>query len=652
MALGFGVCLAMANIIGIVAVMHMAQLNSISKMIASDSLKCAVDAGRVQVAQAVYRLTEYRLLLSKSDSDKSGAYADLIADGPIVEKAIKDYSTVITDPVGQASITNVATEWQQYEAMNDQLIQFSKANNFASGYALATHSMRTSYNKQKAELTTMAENDQKRGDAYSKEAATAYAGATSTIICLNLFATVFGALLGILITRYTVKTVSELAASLRSITDVCLHNLEEAVFALEQGDLTYKIQTGSKPLPVRSRDEFGQMVATFNVMLERTQATITSFTSSQKTLSMLVMQLKNSAGHVDDASKHLAGTSQEIGSATEEINATMQEVTTASEQSARAATEVAGGSSIQAASISEGAEMVKQLAQTVRNVAKDSESTAQSVVEATQSAEIGAKSVRDTVSGMHTVQKTIAESAEAIEQLGESSKQIGTIVQTIEDIADQTNLLALNAAIEAARAGETGRGFAVVADEVRKLAERSRNATKEIAHLIENVQSQTARAVISMEGGVHEVKNNTALAETAGESLNEIQAAVALVTERVENICKAAVGMASSSDQVAQTMVEIASVVEESSAAAEEMSASAEEVSSSVASVAGTTALQTASVANLVVSAGELADVSAELTELISRFEVDAEFMAADRPKLSLSAAASKQTRQTQRRAA
>ncbi len=201
----------------------------------------------------------------------------------------------------------------------------------------------------------------------------------------------------------------------------------------------------------------------------------------------------------------------------------MQEVAQASEQSARGANEVASGSATQAASISEGAELVKQLAEAVRGVAKDSRNCRAGARGAPHRSPRPAQTaVRETVTGMHAIQRTIADSAQVIQTLGASSKQIGTIVQTIEEIADQTNLLALNAAIEAARAGDAGRGFAVVADEVRKLAERSRGATEEIGGLIETVQSQTARAVAAMEGGVREVEAKTALAERAGQALTEI----------------------------------------------------------------------------------------------------------------------------------
>ena len=123
---------------------------------------------------------------------------------------------------------------------------------------------------------------------------------------------------------------------------------------------------------------------------------------------------------------------------------------------------------------------------------------------------------------------------------------------TIDEIAGQTNLLALNAAIEAARAGDAGKGFAVVADEVRKLAKRSSSATKEIADVIGQVQSRTAQAVSAIEMGTKDVAAGTALAEQAGNALQDIQRLVADLSHHVRGIGSAAEEMAASADDVAR----------------------------------------------------------------------------------------------------
>ena len=124
---------------------------------------------------------------------------------------------------------------------------------------------------------------------------------------------------------------------------------------------------------------------------------------------------------------------------------------------------------------------------------------------------------------MDNIREQIQETSKRIKRLGESSQEIGNIVELIEDIADQTNILALNAAMQAAAAGESGRGFAVVADEVQRLAERSANATKQIDALVKTIQADTNEAVNSMEASTTEVVSGAKLAEDAGEALQRIE---------------------------------------------------------------------------------------------------------------------------------
>jgi methyl-accepting chemotaxis protein len=237
---------------------------------------------------------------------------------------------------------------------------------------------------------------------------------------------------------------------------------------------------------------------------------------------------------------------------------------------------------------------------------------------------------------MKSIHKTVEESSAIIHSLGDASKRIGSIVETIDAIAEQTNLLALNAAIEAARAGNSGRGFAVVADEVRKLAERSGVATREIGSLINEVQTRTAEAVKSMDAGRRDVEAGSALAEEAGKALSEIQSVVESVTSHARQIKESASQMRLTAGEVSSTIDEIAGSIEYNSAAAEEMSASAEEVSASIQTVAATTQQQTKSVEDLTDAAGNLEELAGSLHQTISRFVLDLEEEQTKRPNLKM----------------
>ena len=173
----------------------------------------------------------------------------------------------------------------------------------------------------------------------------------------------------------------------------------------------------------------------------------------------------------------------------------------------------------------------------------------------------------------------LKQSAENIEKLGESSKQIGEIISVIDDIADQTNLLALNAAIEAARAGEQGRGFAVVADEVRKLAERTTEATKQIAIMIKGIQNETQEAVVAMKRGNEEVSSGIALADRAGQALNQILESTQDVQMQISKIASASEEQSSTSEEIAKNVNSISHVTNESAKRIQDIAKSSDELS-------------------------------------------------------------------------
>ncbi|MPN19902.1 Methyl-accepting chemotaxis protein McpB [bioreactor metagenome] len=221
----------------------------------------------------------------------------------------------------------------------------------------------------------------------------------------------------------------------------------------------------------------------------------------------------------------------------------------------------------------------------IQQVAASTNQVSGNSFQASETAKEGQRSVEKAVSQMASIEQTVNNSAHVVTKLGERSKEIGQIVDTISGIAGQTNLLALNAAIEAARAGEQGRGFAVVAEEVRKLAEQSQEAAKQIATLISEIQGDTDKAVVAMSEGTREVKVGTEVVNSAGLAFKEIAALILQVSEQVKESSAAMQQMAGGSQQIVTSVKQIdglsKAAVEKSqtvSAATEEQSASLEEI--------------------------------------------------------------------------
>jgi len=278
----------------------------------------------------------------------------------------------------------------------------------------------------------------------------------------------------------------------------------------------------------------------------------------KKSLNTVAESLNNAIFEVSEAVAATASAANEISSSTEEMAAGAQE-------SSQQASEVASA--------------VEQMTKTILETTRNTAAAAEASKNAGKVAAEGGKVVEDTINGMNQISEAVKKSGDTVLELGKSSDKIGEIVQVIDDIADQTNLLALNAAIEAARAGEQGRGFAVVADEVRKLAERTTNATKEIATMIRQIQKDTSEAVESMQQGREEVEKGKHLAVQSGESLEEIIHSSNKVADIIAQVAAASEEQSSASEQISKNIEGISSVTNESASGIQQIAQATEDLS-------------------------------------------------------------------------
>jgi len=321
--------------------------------------------------------------------------------------------------------------------------------------------------------------------------------------------------------------------------DDMLKNL--AVPVKEMADKANKIAKGDLTvnLDVKADGDVGRLVDGFKQMITNLQQVI---------------------GEIKNTSTTTASTAEELSSSAEEVNASMEEVSST----------------------------IQQVAEGSQNTAKDSENMINQAKQASENSSQGQQAAQDVSQKMQMIKTTTQEGADKIGALGEKSKEIGNIVDTINQISEQTNLLALNAAIEAARAGEAGRGFAVVADEVRKLAEESGQATQKISSLIKGIQKEIDGAVLSM-------NENSKQVEEGGRDVEKAMQAFRTLPEVIKT--------------VNQSAEEVGSVAQENASGAEEVSASIQEVTSSMQQVTS--------------SSQQMADIATKLQEIVSSFKID-----------------------------
>jgi twitching motility protein PilJ len=247
------------------------------------------------------------------------------------------------------------------------------------------------------------------------------------------------------------------------------------------------------------------------------------------------------------------------------INDTSVQVASSAQETQATAMHLAEAAEHQAQEINSASERISEMAASINQVSKNSAESAEVAQRSVQIATNGAGVVRQTIAGMDSIRDQIQETSKRIKRLGESSQEIGSIVELINDISEQTNILALNAAIQAASAGEAGRGFAVVADEVQRLAERASNATKRIETLVQTIQSDTNEAVSSMEQTTSEVVAGARLAEDAGTALGEIEKVSSDLSNLIQGISTAAQQQSSAASNITATMNTIQQITSQTS---------------------------------------------------------------------------------------
>lgn len=243
------------------------------------------------------------------------------------------------------------------------------------------------------------------------------------------------------------------------------------------------------------------------------------------------------------------------------INQTSARVAGGADATQQLAQRMSAGSERQASDIAALTQQMAATATTLTAVAERAESVAEQAEESVDVARGGAETARGTINVMTALREQIQDTSKRIKRLGESSQEIGNIIELINDIAEQTGTLALNAAIQAAMAGEQGRGFAVVAGEVRNLAGNSADAARQIKQLIET--------------SAVEVQEGSTLVEQASETVKEVVAAVKRVTDIMDEISAASQEQSGGIEQVSQAVSQMDEVTQQNASLVEEASSAA-----------------------------------------------------------------------------
>lgn len=495
--------------------------------------------GEERVARRKIQVDVLELIRAKDAADVQKNKQDLIKDYQAYEKNWSEYEAVgQKDSAAAPLLPGVQEAWQQYRQHSEKIAELMEQGQTVEANAYYNAQYLKAFNvlrDRALELQKVADDNAERiyheNDVNMSKAISIMLGVTVVAVIILVLASIWNA--------------REITKPLEHMMLLCQR--------LRDGD--YRIT----PRTVNRGDEFGQMADVLAAMR--------------------------------DALNKLM---HHVGSSTEQIASSSEELTASSMQSAQAATQVAQSVVDAANAVEEqqgatdsSTKSIEKILSSVERIRTEADKVAKDSADASQQAAAGNTEVDKSVQQIQDVEHTVVASADLVEKLGERSKEIGTIVDTIAGIAGQTNLLALNAAIEAARAGEAGRGFAVVAEEVRKLAEQSQTAAQQIAELIGGIQKDTAGAVDSMHQGRSAVAAGAQSVEGLREVFARIHDLVNGVSNQVEVMTKAIDIVTGDTENVTQNVMtidrhgkKVAEEMQSVSAATEEQSASAEEIAS------------------------------------------------------------------------
>ncbi len=340
---------------------------------------------------------------------------------------------------------------------------------------------------------------------------------------------------------------------------------------------------------VVSNDELGTMATTLNAMLDNITVLIQS-QEERDTIQQSIMKLledisalsdgdftaraevtEDMTGAIADSFNAMADQFSDIISkvkvATESVDITSEEVS-------RQTMGLAQKNIEQVKGVSVAVEAIEEMVKSIREVAQNASQSASVSQKSRLNAQEGALAVHETSTAMVEIREQINETARSIKRLGESSLEIGNIVQIIDDIADRTSILALNASIQAAMAGDAGHGFAVVADEVQRLADSSSNSTKQIELLVKSIQTEIKDVTNRIDESIGTVVQGTKLADGAHDKLQEIEDVSSQLAQLIEAITSATNNQVQMSETISRTMEDVGEVSRESSLSSQDTAAS------------------------------------------------------------------------------
>ncbi|MEC2077422.1 methyl-accepting chemotaxis protein [Metabacillus fastidiosus] len=447
---------------------------------------------------------------------------------------------------------------KEFTPVRNEAFELAKAKKNEEAYKLYTEFA----NKKRQDLNEVVIDlqnfNQDLANKISQENEKKLESATFILTTVSIVGIILSIIVGLFITLIIVKPIRQ---------------VQSLMLKAEDGDFT---TSGS----YQSRDEIGQLVVSYNNMIDG--------------LKKMIKSVSETSGIVAASSEQLSASAEQSAQTSEHISTNIQQLATGSDQ--------------QVYNVEESSDIINEISSYAQQINKNANQLSESASQTSEISIEGKESIERVITQMNSINSNVSILGDSIKNLSDSSAEIGKINEVITAIAAQTNLLALNAAIEAARAGEAGKGFAVVADEVRKLAEQSANSAKQITSLIQHIQNDTGKTLKSMESTTKEVEEGLHVVKDAGTSFEKIETSLSEVFNQLKDVTFAINELSSGTEQVASSVSKVKTIAEESANGTQNISAATQQ--------------QLASIEQIASASLNLAKISEELQEMIMKFRI------------------------------
>lgn len=529
-----GVMIALIVLLGVISAVASVLMNMQIKTITENWMPSLTYAKDLDVMTSDYRIKQYGHLTAANDAQMADYETQIDElDNQITSTSAEMEQYLSTDEE-KTLLAEIREKWALYKEQSEEILEMSRKGHTTEAGELMVGDIKTTYDDFGETFNKLVAFEQKHADISAEKANTLF-----MIVVVTIAAVI---LVSILLVIYLSRSITVM------ITEP-LDKIQKAMARLyKEGDLNFQ-------LDYQSKDEFGKLTMEINSFVSALVTIIKDQGYLMSEMAKGNFDITSQVGNLyigdfEQVLLAMRGIKNKLGTALSGIADSAEQVNLAAGQMAMEAQKLADGATQQSST-------VQEILATVEEVENESVANAEQAVNASRHAE-------EVKEKANTSNQHMQDMVKEMKRITETSKEISSIIDAIEDIASQTNLLSLNASIEAARAGEAGRGFAVVADEIGKLALQCSKSANNTRELIETAIQQTE-------------KGNQIAVGTA-EALYAVSEGIEQIVELVETVKTNCEHQSSALEEVNGGMEEISRIVEGNSASAQESSATSEEL--------------------------------------------------------------------------